>query len=244
MRIPKRLGKEPLLEVICEIRFTSDIGAPSDVLPGILYEEYRGRFGDIDRLPAGRLPMEARLADPALKYAPTVILSNGQFTLQIGDHMASISCKKPYVGWEKYGKECGEFFDKLRATKLITKPERLSIRYIDILSLDDAVNLNALNICLRVGEMEIKSEATHIRTEITEGDFTHIVQIGFPAIAAYPQGDKIQGLMVDVDTMKRITSNSWAALPADIAEAHELNKKQFFSLLSRDTLRSLLPEYE
>jgi hypothetical protein len=43
-RIPLRLRKEPLLEAIWEIRFSSWNSSVADLLPGMLFKSFPGKF--------------------------------------------------------------------------------------------------------------------------------------------------------------------------------------------------------
>ena len=54
--VPKRLRKEPLLEAIWEIRFTSDRESVAELLPGLIYKAMAIEFPKIERLPAADLP--------------------------------------------------------------------------------------------------------------------------------------------------------------------------------------------
>ena len=72
-RLPIRLGAEPLLEAVCEMRFASSFPA-SNILPGLLLQglQAEGNQISMQRLPASNLPKEMREIDPALRDAPLI----------------------------------------------------------------------------------------------------------------------------------------------------------------------------
>jgi len=69
-KLPKRLGKETIIEALFEIRFTSDMQA-SDVLTGILYSKIDSPK-HIKKLPATEMPTTIRQNDPNLQFASLV----------------------------------------------------------------------------------------------------------------------------------------------------------------------------
>ena len=67
-KLPLKLGKEPLIEALFEMRFKAT--APvSNILPGLLFTKFKGEK-KIEKLPAAQLPEELRKVDPSLHYAP------------------------------------------------------------------------------------------------------------------------------------------------------------------------------
>ena len=99
LRIPARLKKEPLLEAVWEIRFDAVKAPVADLLPGILYKTFAGKFSSVTRLPFADLPAVAFEHDPNLRYAPKIRLEVGNQAVQIGEHMVSLNCRRPYSGW-------------------------------------------------------------------------------------------------------------------------------------------------
>ena len=55
-KIPARLKKEPLLEAIWEMRFSGSTSPVADLLPGILFKSFSGKYGRAGKLPAADMP--------------------------------------------------------------------------------------------------------------------------------------------------------------------------------------------
>lgn len=244
--LPKRLRKEPLLEAVWEIRFSSDVESVVELLPGLIYKELAGTFTKITRLPAANLPGSFLQQDASLKYVPTVRLDGDQpYSIQIGEHVVSLSCPRPYTGWIEFGKKIRELAQMLRATKLLTRPERFSLKYIDIVSGDGTPSIAPLAVDLKLGGHDLAHEPVHLRTEIREEEqFLHIVQIGSPTQATLPTGDTYNGVLLDIDTISPAHDQDfWSSFDNRLDLAHELSKKLFFRLLTEETIKSLEPEY-
>lgn len=240
--MPASLGKEPLLEAICEFRFSSETKSVADLLPGILYQEFKGKYNNIYTLPAKNLPPQVFEENPSLRYTPTIRLEGEPYSIQIGEHIISLSCRKPYPGWKEFKGEIETLVAKLIKTGLITKPERYSLKYIDIIPDEVNTSLDALNVKVRLGEHNVTKESFHLRAEKEEEGYIHIIQIGLPATAELPNGAKFRGISLDIDTIRKPAGDFWSDFSESIDEAHELNKNLFFSLLSPETINALGPK--
>jgi len=144
--VPKRLRKEPLLEAIWEIRFTSDRESVAELLPGLIYKAIDIEFPKIERLPAADLPSAIVQQDAKLRYVPTKRLEGSPYSIQIGEHVVSLSCRRPYTGWGNFETKIMELAEILKATSLVTRPERFSLKYIDIISLTESPSLKPLRL--------------------------------------------------------------------------------------------------
>ncbi|MBF0634288.1 MAG: TIGR04255 family protein [Nitrospinae bacterium] len=243
MIIPTSLGKEPLLEAICEFRFSSKTKSVVDLLPGILYQEFRGKYKNIYTLPAKNLPLQVLEENSSLRYTPTIRLEGEPYSIQIGEHVISLSCRKPYTGWGKFKLEIESLVAKLGETGLITNPERYSLKYIDIIPEEVRTSLDSLNVEVRLGGHNVTKESFRLRTEKEEEGYIHIIQVGLPATAELPNGAKFQGISLEIDTIRKPASDFWNDFSASIDKAHELNKNLFFSLLSDETMKTLEPKW-
>jgi len=146
LRIPARLKKEPLLEAVWEIRFDAVKAPVADLLPGILYKTFAGKFSSVTRLPFADLPAVAFEHDPNLRYAPKIRLEAGNQTVQIGEHMVSLNCRRPYSGWAQFYRDITELAKVVQETGLIERLERFSLKYIDLIESERPVGLSLLNI--------------------------------------------------------------------------------------------------
>lgn len=242
--IPKKLRKEPLLEAVCELRFSSDKDSISDLLPGLIFQKLGDRFPKIEKLPASNLPSVVFKNDPNLRYIPTIKLTGEPYSIMIGEHVFSLNCTRPYVGWDKFASMIIELLAILKQTSLINHPERISLKYIDILLATEGLTLDALTLELRSRGKRITTEPVHLRTEINTEEFVNIIQIGSPAQAALNAGQLFDGILIDIDTISRTMPSDFLLAPKDLLDrAHAISKATFFNLLNPETIKRLEPEY-
>jgi uncharacterized protein (TIGR04255 family) len=230
---------------VWEIRFSSDKPSVAELLPGLLFNTLLQKYGNIVRLPAADIPAPIVEHDPNLRYVPRIRLEGGNQAVQIGEHVVSLSCRRPYSGWTKFSEDIRGLIAAIKNTGLIGRLERFSLKYIDLIELDPPADLGCLNLELKLGEHAISTRPVHLRTEIREQDLIHIVQIVSPAEAVIPGDEKrMVGVLLDIDTIKPLSeSESWDDLERRLDDVHLSCKKMFFSLLKPETVIKLEPEY-
>jgi len=245
-RIPVRLKKEPLLEAIWEIRFPVAKASVADLLPGMLFKSFPDKYQNIVRLPTADIPAPIIERDPNLRYAPKIRLEGGNQAIQIGDRVISLSCRRPYSGWAQFSADIRELAKAVQETGLVGRLERFSLKYIDLIELEEPVGLAHLNLELKMGGYGLVTKPVQLRTEIKENDLIHIVQVISPAEVTLPGANhRLKGVLVDIDSIKPMEeSETWDDLYGKLDYVHISCKKMFFSMLKPDTVDRLEPEYE
>ena len=245
-RIPARLKKEPLIEALWEARFTSSKEPVADLLPGIVFKALPGKYPNIVRLPAADIPAVIAEHDPNLRFVPKVRLEGGNQAIQIGEHVISLSCRRPYSGWEVFSTDIRTLIRVIRDTGLIERPERFSLKYIDLIQVEEPPRLDLLNLELKIGDYEMENRPVQLRTEINDDDLVHIIQIVSPAEASIPgEPDRFRGVLVDIDSIRLMREREcWIDIENSLDLVHLSSKKMFFGLLTEQTIEELEPEYE
>ncbi|MDD2903732.1 MAG: TIGR04255 family protein [Syntrophales bacterium] len=242
--VPKRLRKEPLIEAVWEVRFSSDKESVAELLPGLIYQAMGKSFPKTERLPASNLPRAVLLQDATLRYVPTVRLEDPPYSIQIGEHVVSLSCPRPYTGWGEFESKIIQLTKKLKTTNLLTRLERFSLKYIDVIPLDEMPSLKPLQVKVKLGNHELTTNPIQLRTELFENGFRHIIQIASPAQAVLTSGERFEGLLIDIDTIyQQETDEFWGDFRQLLNRAHLLNKNLFFHILTQETEIQLEPEY-
>ncbi|MGH8497515.1 MAG: TIGR04255 family protein [Methylococcales bacterium] len=243
-KIPKRLKKEPLIESLWEIRFSSTVSSVAELLPGLLYRQFEADCPTVEPLPTVNVPLAVRQIDQNFRYLPTMKLEGAPYSIQIGEHVVSLSCRRPYTGWPKFGSKILELAKALKDTKLLTNLERFSMKYIDVLPMSGTPTIAPLSATISLGGHDIGENSIHLRSERSENEFINIVQIMSPTEVKLPGGEKFNGILIDIDTVYlRKSADLWINFDARLNEAHDINKKVFFELLRPETLEGLEPEY-
>lgn len=243
--IPVRLKKEPLLEAVWEIRFTGAKSPVADLLPGMLFSSFASKYGTGVRLPIADIPTPIVEHDPNLRYAPKIRLDGDNRAIQIGDRVVSLNQRRPYSGWAKFSADIRELAEAVQKTGLVSRLERFSLKYIDLIELEKPVGLAHLNLSLKMGEYELAAKPVHLRTEIKENDLIHIIQVVSPAEVIMPgTGSPLKGVLVDIDSIRPMADGeSWDVLYRKLDEVHASCKRIFFNILKPETIEALEPEY-
>ncbi len=129
---------------------------------------------------------------------------------------------------------------------MIDKIERYSLKYVDLIEILPA-DLSCLNFNLNIKNIKIINQPIQFRTEIIEGDISHIIGITSPAeVINQGESEKHRGVLVDIDTIDNQLDekNSWDNLKISLNKLHSASKKMFFSLLTQETLNKLEPEFK
>jgi len=248
-RLPIRLGAEPLLEAVCEMRFHSSYPA-SNILPGLLLHGLRTDGVDISMqpLPASNVPKEIRAVDSAFRDAPLIALKWGDRTISIGDSLISVSSTKHYPGWKIFKGDIERVFQVAAASQIIQSISRLSVKYVDLIPEGNTYPAGGLDIDLRLGELRLVRQNTVIRMEVHDPPFLHVVNALTAADAVREGAAPMRGSLIDVDTLHLAPESDVQAFMARLSEslddAHLRNKRMFFECLTQETLDRLVPTYD
>lgn len=245
--LPIKLKKEPLIDAVFELRFSSATAA-SVVLPGYLYEKLSGNR-TIEQLPIAQLPKPIREADPNLRFAPLSRISWGQFFINLGDFSISVSCKYPYPGWLAFRSAIINVINILAGSGFVESVDRYSMKYVDMIpSTDDKHRVSMLNFSVSIAGHTLEKEPFQLRIEIPRDGLVNAVHVISSAQAVLNTGVTMDGMIVDVDTFAAQGGISMQSLIDGFQEKlnsiHATNKAMFFDCLTQQTILSLEPVYE
>jgi len=246
-KLPKALGKTPLLEAIFEVRFRPTIPSAGDVLPGLLFADFRTEYTIVEQLPAGAVPREIRESNPNLVHQPTHRLTapKAGSTLQVGDRMASVTLLYPYPGWGKFRERVVSLLKSVKRTGLVAECERFAFRYVNVITAPkDGPRLPMLTVQFGWPGHPITERGLHLRFERDEGEFVTIFQIS-PDVTGKVGDATVSGLLIDIDTIRpKVPATLWDPDVKLLEDAHSFAKQTFYALLTDATLRGLEPIYE
>ena len=246
--LPIKLKKEPLVDAVFEIRFSS-VTAASSVLPGFFFAKLEPKEWQIEPLPVASIPSQIRTVDPNLRDRPIIRIHWDNFVILVGDSALGVGCKIPYAGWAKFRERIIKAVELLMDTKIVQNIERYSLKYVDIVEGENlAEQIQRVNIDIRVGGHTIKEELFTVRAEIPNHEFLNIIQVAASATATTPDGRMRKGTLVDIDTLYNYQTNDLGKfsieLPTRLDEIHNENKRIFFQCLKPETITYLEPVYE
>jgi uncharacterized protein (TIGR04255 family) len=241
MRTPKRLGRNPIIDAIAEVRFSSSI--PNDAVIGLVYSKVEDTFGKPENLPVLQIPLPLRESDPNLKYQPCYRFTKPGNVLLVGPHTVALSTY-PYSDWGAASPILAAVLERLHEARLFERIQRIGLRYVNFFE-----NVNILDhstLVLEVRNSSIASQSVSLRTEATSGEFKVVTQI-LNSATAEVAGVSKKGSILDLDIAKEDLDISPDSLPTSLmnlfAAANEVADIEFFRLLADDFLLTFGPEY-
>jgi uncharacterized protein (TIGR04255 family) len=240
--VPTKLKHDTILETVAEIWFSSSEPSAGDLLPGLMFHSLRSEFPTLQKFPTADIPKQFRDGNPAFLRQPLQSLNGKNKRVYIGDRSIGVSHNLPYPGWSSVKQTIVNVVDALKKSELITNVERVSLKYSNILEMDnDKDQLMLIDIDLKLGGYDLRMPGRFIRGEFDIDDFIAIVDVKTGAVAIVGEIQK-QGLSVDVDVIFSPTINySIGELADTIEKLHNTEKKVYFGLLTESTIEQLGP---
>ncbi len=232
MPLPEKLDPCPLLEAIAEFRFLPTI--PLDAVFGALYGPLVGLFGgEVKTLPQAQIPEGIRNSDPNLMYAATHRIDSGDYVLQVGPRVFTISNINTYNGWGSFVSRIMSVVKCVRESSVVSNFETVTLRYINFFEFD-IFPKSSIDIALR--NERIANSKMQISTEFVSDGFTQ--QLAVVNYADVPHKMK-RGSVVDIATAFKVVENTEDALHKNLVEAHTVTKELFFNVLSDDYVKTI-----
>jgi uncharacterized protein (TIGR04255 family) len=241
-RIPERLKHDAIVEAILEIRF--DTSTIPEVLIGRLADYGDWKEFKQHRLPAYEIPEPVRQLDANLRFTPIFELRDepGNRAVRIGSKVLSYHQRAPYVGWSKFKPELINAVDGLFQTTPGITVKRLGFRYVNALrsdlhrirSISDldlriAVEGNALGGSVNLNYYAEIDDETRCIVRVASKEFV---------TGATPESTSVVA-DVDVFTKEPFKTKDSEAVKTWLEVAHSGEKREFFRLLSQDTINLL-----
>jgi uncharacterized protein (TIGR04255 family) len=245
MSLPLRLGRQPLLESLFEVRFKSSGSPVTDLLPGIIFSKLGHEYRSSEVLPLATLPKEIRSRDPNLQFAATQRLSGPEAVIFFGDNVVGVSKTMPYRGWPDFRQRIHAFVEVIRQSGLINEIDRYALKAVNVIPSARPRQLDHLAINVALAGRPAQDSGFHLRTEVNDADFLRIVEVTPNITAKTADGTMHSGLRVAIDCIRPCPSShhGWSDLVDGLDALHNEQKRLFFELLTPDTLKSLEPEY-
>jgi len=236
-KLPLSINPCPIIEAIFEIRFDSSF--PGDAIFGIIFNQFKDEFQDVEQLPILQLPAAIRNQDPNLKFSPHYKIKKNNFIIQIGPNVFSLTNIKEYCGWKVFSEKIFDTYNKVSELGLIKKQFRTALRYINILP---GINVfEKSNLSIKLNDKTLGANQINFTAEIPyEHGASNLKLINFAEAIFENQATK--GSIVDIDTY--VQQEKFDNFKDAVECAHTAEKKLFFNLLEQEFLNTLNPVYE
>lgn len=241
MKIPKRLNRNPIIDAVAEVRFTSSL--PADAIIGLVYQHIKDKFGQPKSLPILQLPAVLREKDPNLKYQACYRFEKPGNVLLVGPRNIALSTI-PYTDWAATTPMLSELLKKFDQIKLFQSVERIGLRYINFF---EKLNIfEHITLSIQIDNRSIAERSIVLRTETDVQGFKVITNVTNTAESSTP-GPKRDGSLLDLDIVKEHPELHGESLPAELlqlfTEANQLADDAFFGLVKEELFARFEPEY-
>ena len=237
VKLPKKISPCPILEGVVEFRFESSF--PHDAIFGIVYNELKKDYPNLQELPILQLPEVVRSQDPNLRHKPyyRLMSEDKKYLFQVGARVFSLINLNPYDGWSAFSEKLKNLIERMNKISIVDTYTRVGIRYINGFDINI---LKKINLYLGIEKNHLVDLDTTIRLEVPSGDYTNTLQVINNA-RVKKDGEVSKGSIVDIDTF---IENPKKEIFDIIEEAHLAEKKLFFTLLKDEFIKKELnPEY-
>lgn len=247
LKLPVKLEREPLVDALFEVRLGT--ASLADILPGFLFHELQSPKPKITRLPAAEIPRPMREINPTLQFAPILQMDVGDYIISVGDRNMIFSCKLPYPKWPNFKAKILDLTAIIGKVGALGNVERYSLKYVNLIQAPSLLEQVAkINMSITLGEIEVKGDQTTLQVHRHENGIIHILSVFIGAEGQMSDGKKVNGAVVDIDSIRIVNMADFAAFAAGLApgleELRQANKRKFFACLKQATIDEMGPDYE
>lgn len=130
----KKYLNPPIVEAVCEFRFTSDTQWDLAV-PGLLYKKIKDDFPNRKQriIQDVELKIGKQNIEPIVNPREQIIFQNKdkKILIQVGNRILAVNCLKPYPTWNIFQPLIVSSFKKLSEVVKLTRIQRIGLRYIN-----------------------------------------------------------------------------------------------------------------
>jgi uncharacterized protein (TIGR04255 family) len=242
-KLPAKLKHDAIAEAIFEIQFESS--QMQEVALGRLADRPDWQNFENIRLPLADFPAVIRLQMPDMKFQPVMELRRRDTmrVVKIGPNVLSYHVLAPYPGWvESLETEFSQLVDHLLIRLEGCKVTRLGLRYINLLTESEhgISSISDLNYTFRVSKkpLDVPQMLSFERTHSDK--HAAMVRIASPKFVQGPEVKPFSALVdIDVFTPVPVAMESSSEITSWLIDAHEIEKMEFFGLLTFETIDNL-----
>lgn len=246
-KLPLILEREPLVDAVFEVRL-NDTPTLVDILPGFLFHELEPK-PTVMRLPTAEIPQPMRANNPNLQFAPLSRVEWGSYFISVGDRNIVISCKLPYPKWPNFKTTILDVTRRIARAEIAGKVERYSLKYVNLIEAPTlALQIEKIRMSIALGTVQVLADHVNMQVHRVEGDIVHILSVITGAKGNRPDGTELDGVVVDIDSIRNVALTDYSTLVADLEpkleHLRQANKVKFFDCLSDATIKEMGPIYE
>lgn len=244
--LPKKLKVDSILEALVEFRFEHN-GIPEIVI-GRLADSVHWKGFSQTRLPAASMPNEIRVQDPNLFFQPSIQLTSpdNRFLVRIGPNVASVHNVKPYAGWDTgFHTAARSLIEDVFSLTIDCRIVRIGLRYLNLLTPEAHGIRDVFDLVLELtyGREQFDGQVHLNRFRKCDPGMVVHSQIVSPEIVqGIPSNSKGAFVDIDVYTEAGFELKNLEETQNWLKSAHDVEKQEFFNLLSERKIADLTEE--
>lgn len=240
MELPIKITPCPIIESNIEVRFNTLL--PGDAIIGMVYSVFQPIYSNcrLEQLPIMQIPADLRRQDPNLKDKPTHILHTDKFNAHIGPSVFILGIPGDYPGWEDMQVVIKDFLTNIQKVNIVTSVTYVGLRFLNFFKSNI---FEKINLKIDFNGNFTAGKGTIFRTEFEHEHFINALQI---TNSVHVKNNIIDadGSLIDITTIVKGRFNKLTDCIDHINIAHKGEKELFFSLLKKEYLESLNPQYK
>lgn len=127
--------------------------------------------------------------------------------------------------------------------------ERYSVKYVNLIQAPTlAEQVLKIKMEIQLGDIQVSGDEMSLKVHRKEDDIVHILSIIIGAEGTMPDGNRVSGAVVDVDSIRMINAPDFEAFASNLEEGVEglrqANKAKFFGCLTEAAIDEMGPSYE
>lgn len=241
MPLPKKLKKDGLLDVACEIRFSSS--DDPEVIVGKIASLPFLKGHEKQRTGLADIPASLRQQDPNLKHQHLMLFNDKEALTQfkVGTNSIVYSARGQYRGWAVVFDEMQKYFNS--AIESLESPHftRIGLRYVNALNEEDHKigKINDLDLSVSIAGKSLDG-AFNINYERALSEQHGLtVRISTPEFVLGLPENAVALVDLDVYTKDPCCCQDFSSIMSWLNAAHDFEKKEFFSLFSNEILTQI-----
>ena len=244
MQLPKKITPDSIINAVVEIRYESN--TPFELLIGLLAHAFDDSYTYTAR-PLKPSPMATPIQELTLNFGGQSLLYNSKISIRLLPNSFVFNCLGKYIGWESFRQEINKALLIIENSGHILKWNRLGLRYITEYLKTDLKDCTKFSFTF--GFPAVQSLSTTFHNEFEYQGVKVIMNLNnkVPTVRQQEPNKMLEVVptsIIDVDVIKEpLALKKAEEIMTVMDEVHNYEKEVFFTLLTKEFLETLHPEY-
>ncbi len=246
MILPKKITPDCILEAVIELKYEATV--PNEILLGLIFDSFDMTYYYTNLPLAVNQPSQSAKRTVLLPVKSNEhIIYNDKISIRLASNAIIFSCLNQYIGWDDFFPEIEKALHSIMKITYITKWTRVGLRYLTEYENKDLKDCTKFKY--EFGLSEIMSNHILFRSEFNYNGSKIVLNLSNNLPVFKPTIDRntmemIAVSRIDIDVINsELKIKEVLELLPIIEDAHIKEKEIFFSIVNKEFLESLNPQY-